>query len=222
MTEITYFSTSKGERIRVQSFPHMLPGKVQVAAEKKALELYPATMPTYDEPLMGGGVQTFEHDDKSVEGNPEAKAALDLYRSQLQKRTGYINEKMMQFYVLTGTVVELPENDRWLRRQRFFGIEIPDDEDALLYHYITTELLGDARELMALVEQIMIASGIDSDSLAAARVSFRSIVGEKEDTVGGPDEPDGGSGETSALVHVPTVPSFSGDGEVEDYSFAMG
>ena len=92
MTEITYFSTSKGERIRVQSFPHMLPGKVQVAAEKKALELYPATMPTYDEPLMGGGVQTFEHDDKSAEGNPEAKAALDLYRSQLQKRTGYINE----------------------------------------------------------------------------------------------------------------------------------
>ena len=55
----------------------------------------------------------------------------------------------------------------------------------------------------------------------ADRIKNESIT-EKEDTVGGPDEPDGGSGETSALVHVPTVPSFSGDGEVEDYSFAMG
>lgn len=222
MTEITFFSTSKGERIRVQSFPHMLPGKVQVAAEKKALELYPATMPTYDEPLMGGGVQTFEHDDKSVEGNPEAKAALDLYRSQLQKRTGYINEKMMQFYVLTGTVVELPENDRWLRRQRFFGIEIPDDEDALLYHYITTELLGDARELMELVEQIMVASGIDPDSLAAARVSFRGLLGEKENAAGRANGTDERAGPPGEVVHVAPVPSVSSDGEMEDYAFAMG
>lgn len=218
-----YYQTRRGHRVKVQSFPHLLPGKVQVSAEKKAKKLYPAVVPTYDEPLMGGGVQTFEHDDKSVIGNPEAETALALYRENLRKQTAYVNEKMMQFYILTGTDVQLPADDKWRRKQEFFGIEIPEDENELLYHYITTEIITDARELMSLVERIMEEAGIDPDTLDAARETFRGVLGKQADTTEGTSGESGGVGNGSeALVHVAEVPSLSSDGEMADIAFSLG
>lgn len=218
-----FYVTKRGHRVKVQSFPHLLPGKVQVAAEKKAKELFPAVVPTYDEPLMGGGVQTFEHDDKSVEGNPEATEALNQYRTNLRKQTAYVNEKMMQFYILTGTEVQLPDDDKWRKRQEFFGIELPDDENELTYHYITTEIITDARELMDLVERIMEEAGIDPDTLDAARETFRGVLGEQKNSTEGTDAENGGVRELpETLVHLAKVPSVSGDGEMADFAVNLG
>ena len=218
-----FYVTKRGHRIKVQSFPHLLPGKVQVAAQKKAEKLFPAVVPTYDEPLMGGGVQTFEHDDKSVQGNPEAEAALAQYRNNLRQQTAYVNEKMMQFYIITGTEVQLPQDGKWRKRQEFFGIEIPEDETELLYHYITTEIITDARELMSLVERIMEEAGIDPDTLDAARETFRGVLGEQKDTTEGTDPENGGVGKLpEAMVHISEVPSLSGDGEMADIAFSLG
>lgn len=218
-----FYETKRGHRVKVQSFPHLLPGKVQVAAEKKAKELFPAVVPTYDEPLMGGGVQTFEHDDKSVEGNPEAEKALAQYRNNLRQQTAYVNEKMMQFYIITGTDVQLPEDNSWREQQEFFGIEIPTNKTELLYHYITTEVITDARELMSLVERIMEEAGLDADVLSAARETFRGVLGEGENST------EGTSGEGSGirelpeeLVHLATVSGNASDGEMADIAFSLG
>lgn len=223
MSEQDFYVTKKGVKVAVQSFPHLLPSKVQVAAEKKAKELFPAVVPTYDEPLMGGGVQTFEHDAKSVVGNPEAEKAFALYQENSRKQTAYVNEKMMQFYILTGTDISLPEDERWIRRQKFFGLELPEDEEGLLYYYVTTELITDARELMLLVEKIMQASGIDTDTLSAARLSFRNILGEEKDT---PERSTGADGElgeqTDPMVYVAEIPAVSSNGTMEDFALAMG
>lgn len=222
MDEQEFYTTRKGVKVKVQSFPHLLPSKVQVAAEKKAKELFPATIPTYDEQLMGGGVQTFEHDAKSVIGNPEAERLFNEYQENTRKQTAYTNEKMMQFYILSGTDISLPTDGKWLARQKFFGLEVPEDENGLLYHYVTTELITDARELMALVEKIMQASGIDTDTLSAARLSFRHILGEEENTTERPDGTDSGSGEADPVVHVTEVSAISSNGTMEDFALAMG
>src|SRR6476469_6142852 len=137
---ITYYTTKNGEKIQVQSFPHMLPGKVQLAAEKKAKELYPAIHPTYDEPLMGGGVQTFQHDEKSLQTDAD-REAWRIFQENTARQTLHVNDMMMKFYILTGTVVTLPENNNWRKRQEYFGIELLTDENDLLYHYITPVLL---------------------------------------------------------------------------------
>lgn len=215
------FVTKRGFKIEVQSFPHMLPAKVQVAAEKESEKLFPAVLPTYDVPLMAGGVQTFAHDPESVQTEEERKALAD-YEAAMRNRTGYCNQKMMQFYLLTGTIVELPDNDKWIKRQKFFGIEIPEDENELLYHYITTELLQDARDLVSLVERIMEESGIDQDTMKAARSSFRGVLGEEEDTPGRADGESDGVGETSEVDNVPTVPSFPSNGEMGNHPVPVG
>lgn len=215
------YTTKRGKTITVQAFPHLMPAKVQVAAEKKAAELYPATMPTYDVELMGGGFQTFEHDDRSVETDQD-RAALQAYKDAMQKRTAYINEKMMQFYLITGTDITLPEDRAWEKRQEFFGIEIPSDANEKMYHYITTELLMNASDLMALVDKIMQASGIDEDTLAAARETFRRIVGQETNTVEGTARDDPAAGEAPEMVYFPPVPAVSSNGEMADLTVPVG
>lgn len=218
---ITYYTTHKGEKIQVQSFPHMLPGKVQLAADKKAKELYPAVHPTYDEPLMGGGVQTFQHDEKSLQTDAD-RESWNIFQENSKKQVLHVNDMMMKFYILTGTVVELPTNQKWVKRQEFFGIELPTDENELLYHYITTELLGDVSDLVDLVNCIMEASGIDKETMEAAKASFRGVLGKAESTIAGLDRSNDGSRSASGVDNIPTVSSNGSDGTLELVTIPVG
>jgi hypothetical protein len=74
----------------------------------------------------------------------------------------------------------LPEDTSWIERQRRRYIEVPvGDEDALRVHYIETEVLKSASDVVGLTTAIMELSTtglLTEENLAEARESFRSQV----------------------------------------------
>lgn len=215
------YITKRGESIPVKALPQMLAPKVQVSAEKKAKELFPATLPTYEVPLMGGGTQTFAHDEKSLETDAD-RAVWRAYQDATAAQTAHVNNAMMRFYILEGTDVQLPAVAAWQARQEFYGVEIPDNEIEKLYHYITTHLLSAPEEIFDLVAKIMEASGIAQETLDAARVSFRGVVGQEPDT---PERTDGavsGAGPEGALVDLGQVSTNGLHGEMAAYAEPVG
>lgn len=216
------YTTKRGVTIKVIPFPQLQPDKVLVAARKYAAKEWPATKPTYSEELMGGGTQTFYHDEKSIVGNPEAEAAWAKYKENEGLQTRYINDMMMKFYILNGTDVTLPEDGKWMKRQRFFGIEIPEDEMELQYHYITTELLADPEDLTEMVQVIMEVAGVDKDTLDAARNSFRRVLGKEQDATERTDGDSGGVETTGEVADLNPLHRDDGDGTLEQDAIAMG
>lgn len=174
------YTTQLGQEIEIQPVPPMLVAKVQQATNRKAEELYPATRPTYEVVDAGGGVLTFEHDKDSV-ATDEERAALAEYEAQMQKRTTFINEQMLKFFLMRGLKVELPQDNAWAEAQALFGVEVPEGGIERLLHYIQTEIIASADDLQGLTEAIMRASGVSNEALNAARASFRGELREETD-----------------------------------------
>jgi uncharacterized membrane-anchored protein YhcB (DUF1043 family) len=149
----------------------------------------PVAPPTYETELAGGGTQTFEHDEKSVVGIPEAEALWTKHVEALQRLNAEITDNRNQM-LLASVHVELPEDVAWMRRQKRRNIELPekpDDEtdldlmdeyqEKLRIHYLTTELLKTVEDLYGMVDRIMTASlrgAVSEEQIEAASASFRN------------------------------------------------
>ncbi len=215
------YKTSLDKEIEIKPIPPLLVAKVQQAISFKADSLYPATKPTYEVVDAGGGVQTFEHNADSV-STPEERAAWDEYQTAQQKRTTYLNEQMLNFFLSRGLVIELPADDGWATSQEYWGVEVPTDPQKRLLHYIQTEILGSAQDIEGLTVAIMGATGVDGEALDAARASFRGDVrqGTRADHLSGGEIPVSEAG--SALDDFAAVPRIANGQIVGAYPIAMG
>jgi len=205
------FTTRSGHIIDIMPIPQLQAAKVQQANQKKAQELYPATAPTYTVPLMGGGVQTFQHDDESAQ-TPEEKAAMAEYKANLAKQATFLSERMLKFYFVKGTKIKLPEDNGWAELEEAFGVEVPSEPLERLFHYIMNELLVDAEDIGGLTNAIMEETGVDKETLDAARASFRGVVGKETNAVGPTDR---GQQPAEPGIEVVDFPKISRNGSHE-------
>ncbi len=152
----------------------------------------PIEKPTYTVETAGGGDQTFEHDEKSILDYPGAAEAWKAYLDANQRLNAEIAEIRTQL-ILSAVMVELPVDDKWLRRQRRRNIEVPappvDDSDMdaldeyqekLRVHYLMTEVLKTVEDSYGIVDKILASSlkgALTEEQIEAASASFRNTQG---------------------------------------------
>jgi len=140
------------------------------------------TPPTYEVTTAAGNVEVHYHDDKSIEtaSEEEKKIYTDALLFQKQADTEY-NKNFFNLMMLYGADLKLPEDDRWMRKQKKLGIRIPEDEDDLFLHYITTEIFSLEEDATDFVAAVLAASGASKEAAEQLQKSFRLAIQEARD-----------------------------------------
>lgn len=145
----------------------------------------PVDVPTYQVEAVGGVMQTFKHDETTLR-TEEQKKAWAAYKEATYRLEAEINAKRTEACLLC--IQADPEEDRsWRARQIRLGIKIPepteDNPDALFLHYVETEVLKTAEDIMTAVGEIVAAGMrgvIPQDRIDAAKSSFRGVLANVE------------------------------------------
>lgn len=185
------FTTAAGVEIPLNAIPPMQGQMVEQAARKKAAELYGEPIkPTHIIETDDGGEEIHEHDEETIKSNPEAKRAWDAWQTCLAKTSEYVNARLLDFVMLTGTDALLPEDESWVETQQYLDIDVPEQSTARRAHYIKTELLRTVSDINGIQSAIAAISGINREALAAARATFSRNAQDGRD-VGDDDSPAG-------------------------------
>lgn len=161
------FETSTGVRVKLRPISPDLLDAIR-------LQVKMPEPPSYEIEVLGGGKEKVFHDEKSVETDEE-KAAWDKYKEDLEQATTKIFEKQTIAVLRRCVLVELPDDDVWIKAQKADSITIPDATD-LKFHYIQTEVIGGANDLLAIVSIVRDMSRYNAEDLAQAMNLFRSRV----------------------------------------------
>ena len=87
------------------------------------------------------------------------------------------NQRVTKAILMSLEGVNLPEDNGWIKRQEFIGVDVPVDagELELLYHYITTEVVLGADDFMALTTahtQALYGSMVRKEDIEAFKDKF--------------------------------------------------
>ena len=181
---MTTFMLKRGREIEIRLVSAFKIAKIRQAVKRQFIEEHGELKPPTYVATMGGGlgIVTWEekHEytkDNISEGTPEDKAAWKEYvrlQLMLSQKTW---AKTAEVYLYRGVVEYLPEDDSWIREQEEDGIEVPESLREQRIHWIKTELLIDATELVALITVIQ-GRGQEVERAASfAAGMFRREVG---------------------------------------------
>ena len=136
--------------------------------------------PTYTEHLAGNAENVVEitdreaaawakHDPDTWAEHAEEWAEFERKRDANQE---LVNDRVWQAVMLRSVVVDLPDDDAWVKDQEELGIIIPRSAKERRIHYIRTEVVGGMRDVLRLTA---IANGGDlsEEALSLAEASFR-------------------------------------------------
>ena len=163
----------------------------------------PLDPPTYAAELAGGGTQTFEHDEDTLEVTPEmvvqevGEAGIKAEEAEriASERTianreawaDYLNANarliaeqsaLRMEIMLDGVKAEIPEDGAWEARRRRRHLEVPDDPAEKRLYWIQRELLvtpADAEEALAAIIRLS-SQGMPEEAIKAAEAMFRHQV----------------------------------------------
>ncbi len=180
MKSLKSYTTSLGTEVKIRSIPPYLVAEVERAQQKKAAELYPAPpKPTYEVTDAGGGVQIFEHDEKSA-STDEERAALVAYQTAILSRANYAAAQVSEFMFARGLVVDMPPDDSWVAEQEAWGVVVPSGPKERRDHYIKTEVLAGKEDIEEILLAIMAATGVDAEAVETARATFRGNLRQRQ------------------------------------------
>lgn len=142
----------------------------------------PLNVPTYTVQLAGSTpenplTQTFEHDATTLQSD-EDKAAWKAHLDALSRFDNELNELRTQI-VIDCLKIELPEDTRWMSKQKRHHIELPTDEYELLHHYIRTEVLRSVEDIYLAMQKVIVASlsgSVDEAAIEASLKTFRNTL----------------------------------------------
>lgn len=104
------------------------------------------------------------------------------YQDSLRLLEAKQNEQRTIASLTMGVDFNMPEDMSWMNKQKFLGIEIPEDETELKYHFLSTVVLTSPIDLLNVLQQITKLSyeGIVSEEDVEAAMSlFRGKVARK-------------------------------------------
>jgi hypothetical protein len=140
--------------------------------------------PTYEVKTAAGNVEIHEHNEKTIadQATPDEDRELwEKYQAGLKLSTTEAIEKVTEALLLRGVKFDLPKDDGWKEEQEFLGVTIPEKMHELKLHYLTTELVKSAADIIELVSTVTRHTGVSEEALAAAEASFRGALGESDE-----------------------------------------
>lgn len=100
----------------------------------------------------------------------------EKYQEELRKATELRADKSWEAEMLLGIEDEPPEDDKWAKPLKRFGIEIPDDPDERKLLWIKTHLVQKSTDSFKLVAAIRAAARPTEEELREIADSFRSLI----------------------------------------------
>lgn len=139
--------------------------------------------PTYEVKTAAGNIEIHEHNEKTISDqatSEEEKELWEKYQAGLKQASTEASEKVTEALLLRGVKFNLPKDNGWKEEQEFLGITIPEKQHELKLHYLTTELVKSPADIIGLIATVTRHTGVSEEALAAAEASFRSSLGESE------------------------------------------
>ena len=174
------YTTSTGKKIVLHGLPPMMVERLQAQYDARKPKI-----PTYIIIDIAGTEEIHDHNITTleVEGDPVETEKNKKLWDEYVKGTAAIDkessEAMMRMIMLRGVYVsDYDENGSWIDEQEFLGLTIPSDTSARRYHYVQTEIIGDANDLNTIMTIVMKLSGIPEEYLREAEHLFQSAMEE--------------------------------------------
>lgn len=168
------YMTAGGKQVELTLIPPLQAQMVRDAAEREAIKQFgEAKKPTYKTEMD----EVLEHDETSItdERTPdEDKAAWLKWQETQASIDNHIAQQMMRFFLYYGVAVDPDTDTTWQGRQKFFGIEIPEDPIERKIHYIQTEMIFSPDDIQGITTRLMTLAGVRQEVVDAAVNSFRS------------------------------------------------
>lgn len=166
------FKSSKGVEIRLQSVDPLF---LQTVSRSVKIP----EVPTYETKTMSGRIEVHPFDAKAAEQTPGGVEIWQKYQSELADAIAEQNDRVLRAAFLDGTVRPKEWHDeRWFKRMRIVGIDLPDDEDELWVMYLLTTLSQE--DIATLTTKIIRLTGVPEEMIEAAEEIFRSGIRDSE------------------------------------------
>lgn len=146
-------------------------------------------VPTYEVELAGGGSQKFDHDEKSVaeKNDPELTALWQKYKSDTLLFNARWSALYLEMLISDGLIPLVKESKAyqdpaWVERHKRYFIEVPEDEEKRVRHFVNLEIFKTAEDTLRFIEAITLLSGegrVKEDDLARLMGLFRSTLSKK-------------------------------------------
>lgn len=153
--------------------PPMLMEKIEIGLKKT----WPKPeVPTYEMQTAVGTVEVKPHNETTLETDEE-RAAWSAYQVDLAAWEEEKNRRLLRAIQLQCIQPVDIDNEEWVERQKFLGMDIPTNPFERKLHYIETEVIGDERDIMACMTiPMQLVSGASEEDMAAAEALFRDAV----------------------------------------------
>lgn len=169
------YTTERGVEIGIIPIPLLLDQM------RESHEHPPA--PTYTEQTASGHerqvAMVAEEMAAAKEHNPDWYAehaeAWEAYQKERDASEAVLNEKLLNAITLKAVVVDLPHDDTWAEEQEFLGLDVPDSPLERRVHYVKTEVIGGAKDVIRLMA-LAAGSDVSEEVLAQAVDSFRDYL----------------------------------------------
>lgn len=183
------FTTERGVHLEILA---IAPFEMQEVAQAIQKRFPMPEAPTYTMETVGGGQETKPLTLDTAQSEEE-KARYLAYLEQVQAAQSATSLELNDYMLMAG--VRIPDDaasdDGWMKRQRRFGVELPEDPDELKLHYLKTVILT-GNDFAELLPRIMAKTGVDRGLVDTARESFQRAVVRPDREAGA------GTGEGSA------------------------
>jgi hypothetical protein len=170
-------TTLTGQRYKCLSIPGLL--------DKARASVPMPEVPRYSFETAGGDVMEAEIDD-AVAADPKTSEEDRLrwmeYKIAETQAAAEQFAKIVDVCYKRG--VELLDYDHdgdWVSEHRdWLELDVPDGRRERRMHFVVTEVVGCPQDVVDIVLNVSLASGVDKEAVAAAEVSFRRALGRAE------------------------------------------
>lgn len=176
-----YFETTAGTKIQIQPISLL---DLQLAQDAVETEFKAAGKqiepPTYEVEVLGGDKEYHSHTEKTIESGTDKEKELWAKYLQDKAELEGAKEDKSWLVLLDGIVIDLPEDDKWIRRRKkIFNEDVPEDEDERLLYYINKILLKTPADQTGLYWAIIELSmtGAKEEAISAMKQLFFRSVG---------------------------------------------
>lgn len=137
-----------------------------------------------EEELSQAYVDSERATDEEKEAWAEYQAALSQATDELRLKRALAIPRLL---ALKGISLADPSlEEQWTEEHRWMGVDVPADRRERALHFLTTEILGDAKkDTEKILLGIYRASGQDEEVLNRLEASFRSQMGRAEGDAAG-------------------------------------
>ena len=186
------YTASSGLKVTLTGLPPLIPQRIDASIEHPE-------KPTYAVETASGDMETYEHDETSLETDEDKQAWAD-YEDALNDAETELTEKLLYAVLLDCVQLEDYEErfEMWKIDQDLMGlslaeVEDPDDELSVKradrenkFHFMQVGVFHDADDIGEILTIVMGLTGVSVEDLAEARESFPGEV-ESESSDGSGD-----------------------------------